>query len=75
MKAITKDDKTTTMQAFMQHVEMARLEHQYYLDCMYKAEESIAYKYIPQYGHYTFNFTQTVHFAYHSRQVGSLHFK
>ena len=75
MKAITEDDKTTMMQAFTRHVEMARSERQYYLDCIHKAEESIGNEYIPQYGHYTFDFAQTAHLPYHARQVCLLYFK
>ena len=75
MKAITENDKTTTMQEFTRHVEMAKLERQYYLDCIHKAEESIANMSIPQYGHYTFDFAQSVHLPYHARQVGPLYFK
>lgn len=75
MKAVTEDEKTRTMQDFTSHVEMARLECQHYLECIQRAEESIANDEISQYGHYTFDFAQSVHLPYHARQVGPLYFK
>ena len=38
---------------------MAQIEREYYLDCIHKAEDSIANEVDPQYGHYTFDFAQS----------------
>ena len=73
--SVTETEKITTMQEFTHHVELARLECQYYLDCIQEAETSIANNADAQYGHYTFDFAQSVHIPYHARQVGPLYFK
>ena len=60
-KAITEDDKLTRTQQFKEHVDLEQKEHQYYLDSMKKAEESIkSTSDRPSYCHYTFNFAQMV---------------
>ena len=49
----------------------------YYLDCITKAEESLAGASgsPPSYSHYTFNFARLLQVPYHSRQVGPIYFK
>ena len=73
--SVTETEKMTTMQKCTRHIELARLERQYYLDCIQEAETSIANNADAQYGHYTFDFAQSVHIPYHARQVGPLYFK
>ena len=75
MKALTEANNTTLMENFTRHVEVAQLKREYYLDCIHKAEESIANEVDPLYGHYTFDFAQSVQVPYHAKQVGPLYFK
>ena len=58
-KAITEGDKLTPTQQFKEYVDLAQKEHQYYLDSMKKAEESIkSASERPSYCHYTFDFAK-----------------
>ena len=77
MQSTTEEDKLTYTQDFKAHVEEAQKERQYYLDCMTKAEKSLASTSgsPPSYGHYTFDIAQQLQVPYHSRQVGPIYFK
>lgn len=62
-KAITEGDKLTPTQQFKEYVDLAQKEHQYYLDSMKKAEESIkSASETPSYCHYTFGFAKCCKF-------------
>ena len=74
-KSVTEAEKTRLAEEFKEHVEIAQLEREYYLQCIKKAEKSVASEEMPQYGHYTFDFAQQLHVPYHARQVGPLYFK
>ena len=73
--SVTETEKMAIMQEFTHHIELARSECQYYLECIQGAQMSIANDADAQYGHYTFDFAQPVNIPYHARQLGPLYFK
>ena len=69
MQSTTEEDKLTSTQQFKEHVEEAQKERQFYLDCMAKAEESLARTSgrPRSYSHYTIDFAQQLQVPYHSK--------